>query len=311
MKLSWRAAAAGGAPSPLPRELENMSTEGTYRQELIRRYHTHQVEANQCSNIHSQVINAPLEIVWSVVRRFERPQMYKKFIQSCSIIQGGGGGGENQELLGVGSIREVRVVSGIPATSSVERLEILDDDQHIFSFRILGGVHRLQNYRSVTSLHHHQMMNGKVGTLLLESYVVNVPDGNTTEETVLFVDTLVRCNLKSLSQVTERRALQLQQQAHDQLSSSASSLPAAGDSGIMPPRLQLGTDQIHTQPNLRHCAAGVATAAPTMQGGNRGLNMGQLDLKQQGAGTGNVLAKETGAGDQRTVEKSAAVSLIS
>jgi hypothetical protein len=48
-----------------------------------------------------------------------------------------------------------------------------------------------------------------------------------------------------------------------------------------------------------------------MQGGNRGLNMGQLDLMQQGAGTGNVLAKETGAGDQRTVEKSAAVSLIS
>lgn len=250
MKLSWRAAAAGGAPSPLPRELENMSTEGTYRQELIRRYHTHQVEANQCSNIHAQVINAPLEIVWSVVRRFERPQMYKKFIQSCSIIQGGGGG-ENQELLEVGSIREVRLVSGIPATSSVERLEILDDDQHIFSFRILGGVHRLQNYRSVTSLHHHQMMNGKAGTLLLESYVVNVPDGNTTEETLLFVDTLVRCNLKSLSQVTERRALQLQQQAHDQLSSSTPSLPAAGASGIMPPRLQLGTDQIHTQPSLR------------------------------------------------------------
>jgi abscisic acid receptor (PYR/PYL family) len=267
------------------------------------------VEANQCSNIHAQVINAPLEIVWSVVRRFERPQMYKKFIQSCSIIQGGGG--ENQELLEVGSIREVRLVSGIPATSSVERLEILDDDQHIFSFRILGGVHRLQNYRSVTSLHHHQMMNGKAGTLLLESYVVNVPDGNTTEETLLFVDTLVRCNLKSLSQVTERRALQLQQQAHDQLSSSASSLPAAGASGIMPPRLQLGADQIHTQPNLRHCAAVVATAAPTMQGGNRSLNMGQVDLKQQGAGAGNVLAKEAGAGDQRTVEKSAAVSLIS
>jgi abscisic acid receptor (PYR/PYL family) len=37
----------------------------------------------------------------------------------------------------------VQLVSSIPVTSSIERLEILDMEQHIISFHVLGGDHRL------------------------------------------------------------------------------------------------------------------------------------------------------------------------
>ena len=46
--------------------------------------------------------------------------------------------------LGIGSLREVDVRSGLPATTSTERLELLDDDEHILSIRIVGGDHRLK-----------------------------------------------------------------------------------------------------------------------------------------------------------------------
>lgn len=122
-------------------------------------------------------------------------QVYKRFIESCDIIEGDGG---------VGTVREVHVVSSIPATSSIERLEILNEEEHIISFRVLGGGHRLQNYWSVTSLHPHEI-DGHMGTLVLESYVVDIPEGNTRDETHMFVDTVVRCNLKALSQVSEHK----------------------------------------------------------------------------------------------------------
>lgn len=122
-------------------------------------------------------------------------QVYKRFIESCDVIEGDGG---------VGTIREVHVVSSIPATSSIERLEILDEEEHIISFRVLGGGHRLPNYWSVTSLHNHET-DGHIGTLVLESYVVDIPEGNTREETHMFVDTVVRCNLKALSQVSDHK----------------------------------------------------------------------------------------------------------
>jgi len=41
-------------------------------------------------------------------------------------------------------VREVNVKSGLPATRSTERLELLDDDEHILSVRFVGGDHRLQ-----------------------------------------------------------------------------------------------------------------------------------------------------------------------
>jgi abscisic acid receptor (PYR/PYL family) len=142
-----------------------------------------------------QNIDAPVSTVWSVVRRFDNPQAYKHFLKSCQVIDGDGN---------VGTLREVHVVSGLPAESSTERLEILDDDRHVISFSVVGGDHRLRNYRSVTTL--HAASSGGTGTVVVESYVVDVPPGNTKEETCVFVDTIVRWNLQSLAQIAENMA---------------------------------------------------------------------------------------------------------
>lgn len=55
--------------------------------------------------------------------------------------------------LEIGSLREVDVKSGLPATTSTERLERLDDNEHILGFKIVGGDHRLKvcDARSRTS----------------------------------------------------------------------------------------------------------------------------------------------------------------
>lgn len=74
------------------------------------------------------------EQVWSLVRRFDQPQKYKPFISRC-VVQGN---------LEIGSLREVDVKSGLPATTSTERLELLDDNEHLLSIRIVGGDHRLR-----------------------------------------------------------------------------------------------------------------------------------------------------------------------
>lgn len=107
---------------------------------------------------------------------------------------------------GVGSIRDVTVVSGIPASTSTERLEILDDERHILSFRVVGGEHRLNNYRSVTSVNEFTSFEGesqscRVYTVVLESYIVDIPEGNTGEDTKMFVDTVVKLNLQKLAVV--------------------------------------------------------------------------------------------------------------
>ncbi|XP_073130362.1 abscisic acid receptor PYL4-like [Henckelia pumila] len=157
-------------------------------------HHAHAVGPNQCCSAVVQTIHAPLDTVWSVVRRFDKPQAYKHFLKSCDVILGHGE---------VGTLREVRVVSGLPAVSSTERLEILDDEKHVLSFSVVGGDHRLHNYRSVTTLHAAPMSGGGGGgTVVVESYVVDVPQGNTKEETCAFVDTIVRCNLQSLAQIS-------------------------------------------------------------------------------------------------------------
>ncbi|GFS33580.1 PYR1-like 4 [Actinidia rufa] len=157
-------------------------------------YHTHAVGPNQCCSAALQVIAAPVAAVWSVVRRFDKPQAYKHFLKSCRVVFGDGH---------VGTLREVHVVSGLPAENSTERLEILDDERHVISFHIVGGEHRLNDYRSVTTL--HPSPSG-FGTVVVESYVVDVPPGNTKDETCVFVDTIVRCNLQSLAQIAENLA---------------------------------------------------------------------------------------------------------
>ncbi|THU46369.1 hypothetical protein C4D60_Mb09t04210 [Musa balbisiana] len=169
--------------------------------EAVARHHEHAVGTNQCCSAVVQTVTAPVAAVWAVVRRFDRPQAYKHFVKSCDVVVGDGD---------VGTLREVRVVSGLPAATSTERLEILDDERHVLGFRVVGGEHRLANYRSVTTLHPDDDGGGR--TVVVESYVVDVPPGNTTEETRVFVDTIVKCNLRSLAriagslQVRRRRA---------------------------------------------------------------------------------------------------------
>ena len=161
--------------------------------ETVTNHHeSHQVGPNQCCSVVIQTINASVSTVWSVVRRFDNPQGYKHFVKSCDVVAGDG--------IRVGALREVRLVSGLPAVSSTERLDILDEERHVISFSVVGGVHRLKNYRSVTTLHG----DGNGGTVVIESYVVDVPHGNTNEETCSFADTIVRCNLQSLAQIAEK-----------------------------------------------------------------------------------------------------------
>lgn len=69
-----------------------------------------------------------------MVRRFDEPQKYKPFVSRCTVI------GDPE----IGSLREVNVKSGLPATTSTERLELLDDDEHILGIKIIGGDHRLK-----------------------------------------------------------------------------------------------------------------------------------------------------------------------
>ncbi|XP_022966613.1 abscisic acid receptor PYL4-like [Cucurbita maxima] len=180
------AASATAPPGVFKRKIPSRATTVP---EAVARYHNHAISSNQCCSAVVQDIAAPVSTVWSVVRRFDNPQAYKHFVKSCHVIVGDGN---------VGSLREVHVISGLPAANSTERLEILDDERHIMSFSVIGGEHRLANYRSVTTLH----PEGD-DTVVVESYVVDIPPGNTEEDTCVFIDTIVRCNLQSLTQIAE------------------------------------------------------------------------------------------------------------
>lgn len=162
----------------------------------ITEFHTYRVKnGRQCSSLLAQKIHAPRAAVWSVVRRFDHPQTYKHFIKSCSVPEG--------FTLSVGCTRNVNVISGLPAATSTERLDILDDNRFVTGFTIIGGEHRLRNYRSVTSLHAFKKDDSGVGevTVVLESYIVDMPEGNTEEDTRLFADTVVKLNLQKLASV--------------------------------------------------------------------------------------------------------------
>ncbi|CDY64350.1 BnaA03g12450D [Brassica napus] len=177
--------------------MEANGTEMNQEREYIRRHHKHALLENQCSSTLVKHIQAPVHIVWSLVRRFDQPQKYKPFISRC-VVKG------NMEI---GTVREVDVKSGLPATRSTERLELLDENEHILS-KIVGGDHRLKNYSSVISLHPETIEGGRIGTLVIESFVVDVPEGNTNDETCYFVEALIKCNLKSLADISQRLAVQ-------------------------------------------------------------------------------------------------------
>ncbi|XP_020595096.1 abscisic acid receptor PYR1-like [Phalaenopsis equestris] len=171
-------------------------------QPTIEAHHQHLVGPGQCSSLNAQRIRAPAATVWSVVRRFDLPQIYKHFIRSCAIK----GGGRVQ----VGCLRDVSVISGLPGSNSIERLDILDDEQRITGFTIIGGEHRLRNYRSVRTVTDFGGSDREQGsdewTVVLESYIVDVPEGNTENDTRVFADTVVRLNLQKLASVSESMA---------------------------------------------------------------------------------------------------------
>lgn len=172
----------------------------------VARHHEHVVTVGQCCSVMVQAIAAPADAVWSLVRRFDRPQEYKSFIRSCRLVDGDG--------TTAGSVRELILQSGLPASSSRDRLEILDDTLRVISFKILGGEHRLSNYRSVTTVHETTSDDGPVA-MVVESYVVDVPPGNTAQETCVFTNTIVRANLQNLERkVMGRLALAAPHQNH-------------------------------------------------------------------------------------------------
>ncbi|XP_039005973.1 abscisic acid receptor PYL11-like [Hibiscus syriacus] len=165
---------------------------------MRHRYHTPNLLSNQCGSSLVQIIDAPLPLVWSIIRRFDNPQAYKQFVKSCKLSAGNGG---------IGSIREVMVMSGLPAASSTERLDELDDERHVMMISIIGGDHKLVNYRSTATL--HEIIDGGNGggkTMVVESYVVDVPAGNSKEDTCCFANMIIACNLRSLARVTEKMA---------------------------------------------------------------------------------------------------------
>lgn len=74
--------------------------------------------------------------VCSLVRRFDQPQKYKPFISKCTMY------GD----LNIGSVRHVNVKARLPATTSTESVELLDDNEHILGIKIIGGDHSLMVY---------------------------------------------------------------------------------------------------------------------------------------------------------------------
>ncbi|XP_027163423.1 abscisic acid receptor PYL11-like [Coffea eugenioides] len=168
---------------------------------MMNQYHAHDdLFPNQCTSSLVQEIDAPLSLVWSLVRQFDNPQAYKLFIKNCTMTAGDGG---------IGSVREVMVVSGLPAETSRERLDKLDDDLHVMEFSIIGGDHRLVNYQSTTTLHEDD--GGRSDqTVVIESYVVDIPPDSSEMDTCLFADTIVACNLRSLAKISEKMARKVQ-----------------------------------------------------------------------------------------------------
>ncbi|KAL5232275.1 hypothetical protein ABZP36_031051 [Zizania latifolia] len=165
-------------------------------------HHRYAVGPGQCSSLLAQRIHAPPSVVWAIVRRFDCPQVYKHFIRSCTLRPDPDLAADD---LRPGRLREVSVISGLPASTSTERLDLLDDAHRIFGFTITGGEHRLRNYRSITTVS-ELAAPAEICTVVLESYIVDVPEGNTEEDTRLFADTVIRLNLQKLKSVAEANA---------------------------------------------------------------------------------------------------------
>ncbi|KAK9101227.1 hypothetical protein Scep_024657 [Stephania cephalantha] len=134
--------------------------EFTELQPHIQTYHTFENTSNACTSLITQRINnAPVSIVWPLVRSFGQPSAVQALHQ-----------------------------------------ELQNEEEMV-------ALHRLKNYRSVTSLKEFKEdgtgesdHDEKVYTMVLESYIVDVPEGNTVEDTKRCLpDTVVKLNLQKLA----------------------------------------------------------------------------------------------------------------
>ncbi|KAF5205775.1 Abscisic acid receptor pyr1 [Thalictrum thalictroides] len=98
----------------------------------------------------------------------------------------------------------VSVVFQHPAETSIERLDMLDDNWHVLSFSIIGGDHCLSIYRSV--MIHQQKINEPEKTVAVEWFTVDVPSGCTAEDCLYFIHNVIKWKLESLALVSERKA---------------------------------------------------------------------------------------------------------
>ncbi|KAI5390690.1 hypothetical protein KIW84_075840 [Lathyrus oleraceus] len=86
------------------------------------------------------------------------------------------------------------------AATSTERLDVLDDERRATGFSVTSGEHCLRNYHPVTSVHgFFDDGNGEIWTVVLESYIVDVPEGNTEKDTRPFAGIVVKLNLQKLA----------------------------------------------------------------------------------------------------------------
>ncbi|KAH7685691.1 Polyketide cyclase/dehydrase protein [Dioscorea alata] len=135
--------------------------------EAIVNYHSHNILPSQCASINMQEIPALISHVWSIIRRFDHPQAYKCFIKECYM-----------------------------RAECIEHLDELNDEHHVMRFSSVGGDHRLTNYQSTISLH---QVSDKI-TVVIESYVIDVPLGVTRENTCTFIDGVIKFSLKALAE---------------------------------------------------------------------------------------------------------------
>ncbi|CAL9073456.1 unnamed protein product, partial [Musa acuminata var. zebrina] len=56
--------------------------------DVMRRYHSRHKAPGQCRSANVQYVAAPLPVVWSLLRRLDRPQGYKRFLKGCRLRAG-------------------------------------------------------------------------------------------------------------------------------------------------------------------------------------------------------------------------------
>ncbi|KAJ8447948.1 hypothetical protein Cgig2_028824 [Carnegiea gigantea] len=151
----------------------------------------------QCGSKVSLTINAPIHAVWSVIRRFDQPQVYRKMIKSCALVLGSGE---------VGSTRLVGFRTGLSGTTSLDRLQMMDEDRHVMVYKVIGGDQKLLNFELTTSLQEVVRHGNEKSTLVTESYTVDVPEDSNEDDTCFFANTVIQFNLRNLAYVAENMA---------------------------------------------------------------------------------------------------------